>query len=96
MYTVIFIIVFGTVMTAILESFEVSELRFLFNAAYMGGYAMAVYTPLTLWMNLRHLPKSARPKPLNIVMMSVASLVYVGFAVICLGDWIGRLLGIGA
>lgn len=86
MRTAIFIIAFGTILTAVMERMGVSELGFLFNSAYMGGFAMALYTPLTLWMNLRHLPKSARPGPINIVMMSIASLVYVGFAIFCLID----------
>ena len=64
----------------------ISELGFLFNAAYMGGFAMAIYTPLLLWMNLRHLPRSARPGYLNIAMMVFASILYVGFALFCLKD----------
>ena len=80
----IFMIVFGVVITAILERVGVSDLGFLFNAAYIGGFAMAVYTPLTLYMNLRHLPRSARPGWLNIVMVSIASIIYIGFAVYCL------------
>jgi len=59
----------------------VSELGFLFNAAYMGGFAMAIYVPLTLYMNHRFLPRSARPGLLCTIMMIIASLVYVGFAV---------------
>ncbi len=40
---------------------------------------MAIYVPLTLYVNLTKLPKSARPKALNIVMMLIASTVYVSF-----------------
>jgi len=79
----IFIMVFGTWLTGVLEARGISDLGFLFNAAYMGGFAMALYTPLLLWMNLRHLPRLARPGPLNILMMVAASAVYVGFAVFC-------------
>lgn len=85
------IILLGVGLTAALEYAGKSELGFLFNAAYMGGFAMAIYAPLTLWMNLRHLPPSARPGPLNIVMMSVASIVYIGFALYCLGTELGLL-----
>jgi hypothetical protein len=35
-------------------------------------------------MNLRHLPPAARPGPINVVMVGVASLVYLGFAVMSL------------
>jgi hypothetical protein len=76
--------VVGCLLTWVMERRGVSELGFLFNASYMGGFAMAVYVPLTLWVNLRYLPKTARPGPLCIVMMSLCSLVYVGFAVACI------------
>lgn len=88
----IFIIVFGTVITGVLDAFGIGDLGFLFNAAYIGGFAMAIYTPLTLWINLRLLPKSARPGPLNIVMLSIASLVYVAFALFCLRDEVVNLM----
>ena len=57
------------------------ELGVLFQAAYMGGFAMAVYVPLTLYINLRYLPRSARPRFGSIVMMLAASALYIGFAV---------------
>lgn len=77
-------ITIGCVITAITEYCGIKELGVLFNAAYMGGFAMAIYVPLTLYMNLKLLPKSARPGWLNIVMMTVASLLYGGFAVGCI------------
>lgn len=90
---VVFIILTGTVLTAIMEYRGITELGFLLNSAYMSGFAMALYTPLLLWMNLRHLPPSARPAPWNVVMMIVASLVYVGFAVFSLGTEVGVIPG---
>ncbi|MDP6359604.1 MAG: Nramp family divalent metal transporter [Planctomycetota bacterium] len=75
----------GCLITWILEQWQVSDLTFLFNAAYMGGFAMALYVPLTLFINYRYLPKPARPGPVCTVMMLVASTVYVGFAIACLG-----------
>lgn len=74
-------IVIGCGLTWIMERNAVSDLGFMFNAAYMGGFAMAVYVPLTLYCNLRYLPRSARPGPVCLFMMIVASFVYVGFAV---------------
>lgn len=75
----------GILITAVIEINNWSgQLGVLFNAAYMGGFAMAIYVPLTLFMNLRFLPKSARPGPLHIVMMSAASLLYGGFAIYCI------------
>ena len=47
---------------------------------------MAVYVPLVLFINLRYLPASARPKSINIVMVSASALVYISFAVYTL--WI--------
>ncbi len=76
--------VVGCLLTYVMESRGVSDLGFLFNAAYMGGFAMAVYVPMTLYVNLRYLPASARPGKLSIVMMVLASTVYCGFAVSCL------------
>ena len=77
-------IVVGCLITWVMEKWGVSELGFLFNAAYMGGFAMAIYTPLTLYINFKYLPKSARPGPACTFMMIVASCVYVGFAVACI------------
>ena len=68
-----------------------SSLGFVFNAAYVGGLMMAIYTPTLLWMNLRHLPRCARPAWPNVVMLVVASMVYVGFAVYSLGIELGLL-----
>ncbi len=76
--------VVGCLITAFMEYLGVSELGFLFNAAYMGGYAMAVYCPLTLYMNYRFLPKMARPGIICTLMMVVASVVYGVFAVMSL------------
>jgi hypothetical protein len=45
---------------------------------------MAIYVPLMLYINYRYLPKFARPGKSCTVMMIIASLVYVVFAVACL------------
>ena len=74
-------IVAGCLITFVMEKMGVSELGFLFNAAYMGGFAMAIYVPLTLYINHRYLPKVAKPGRICTVMMIIASLVYIGFAI---------------
>lgn len=74
----------GIVLTGVMEYFSIKDLGVLFNAAYMGGFAMALYVPLTLYINLRYLPRSARPGWLNIGMMVVAIVLYLGFALACL------------
>ncbi|HVX60925.1 MAG TPA: Nramp family divalent metal transporter [Pirellulales bacterium] len=63
---------------------EEQELGILLQAAYMGGFAMAVYVPLMLYINLRYLPKSARPGAVSIIMMLGAAVLYGGFAVMSL------------
>ncbi len=73
----------GILITYFMEKRGVTDLGFLLNAAYMGGFAMAVYVPLTLYLNYRYLPQSARPGFVCTLMMGIASLVYVGFAVSC-------------
>ena len=83
-------IVAGCVITYVMEARGVSELGFLFNAAYIGGFAMALYTPLTLYINHRHLPAAARPGWLCTGMMSIASLIYIAFAVACVIWEFGR------
>jgi hypothetical protein len=86
-------IIAGCLITFVMEQMGVSELGFLFNAAYMGGFAMALYVPLTLYINRRFLPKFAKPGGVCTTMMILASLVYVGFAVSSIIWEIGRLFG---
>ncbi len=83
----------GCVITYIMEQRGITELGFLFNAAYIGGFAMAIYVPLTLYINLRYLPKAAKPGLICTAMMILASLVYVGFAISCIGWEITQRLG---
>ena len=78
-FAVLFMVA-GTVSTWFFERFAVTGLGFLFNAALLSGLTMALYVPLMLYMNLRNLPPSARPGPVSIVMMLIASVVYGGFA----------------
>ena len=84
------------VITYIMERLGVSNLGFLFSAAYLGGFAMAIYVPLQLYCNLRYLPKSAKPKLLNTCMMIIASIVYIGFAVASVYGEIASRLAAGA
>ena len=85
--------VVGCLITYFMETFGVTELSFLLNAAYMGGFAMAVYVPLTLYLNYKYLPKAAKPGWVCTAAMTVASVVYAGFAVSCIyweiRNWLG-------
>ena len=83
-------IVAGCAITWVMEARGITELGFIMNAAYVGGFAMALYVPLTLYMNHRLLPTAMRPGLLASGGMVVASLIYVGFA---LTSVIGQLIG---
>ncbi len=76
----ILIMATGIGATYILETLEITALGFIFNSALIGGFAMAVYVPLLLVINLKYLPASARPRALNIVMVSIGAAVYISFA----------------
>jgi hypothetical protein len=76
--------VIGVGITFVMEHYGVSELGFLFNAAYMGGFAMALYVPLTLYMNFKYLPRSVRPGKICTVMTGAAALIYIAFSIACL------------
>ncbi len=82
-FAVVFMVA-GTVSTWFFERYDVTALGFLFNAALLSGVTMAMYVPLMLYMNLRHLPVSARPGAVHVFMMCVASVVYVAFAIVAL------------
>lgn len=86
LFFVLVIISFGIGATAFLELMNITALGFIFNAALLGGFSMAVYVPLTLYVNLKYLPPSARPKPLNIVMVSLAAITYISFALYTIWD----------
>ena len=47
---------------------------------------MAAYVPMVLYMNLRHLPAPVRPKPVNIVMVTIGAATYISFAVYTVGS----------
>ena len=72
--------IIGTFSVWFFEKYDVAGLDFLFISALIGGFAMALYVPLLLYMNLTHLPKSARPGWINIFFMVIASAMYIGFA----------------
>jgi hypothetical protein len=80
----------GTAGTWFFEHYRVSGLGFVFNAALLGGFGMAMYVPLMLYLNLRVLPKSARPGPISVIMVGIAAIVYGSFALYSLWDtWRG-------
>ena len=76
-----------------LETFPgVSALDFFFYNAVLNGFAMALYVPLLLVINFKYLPKSAQPKPLNVIMVTIGAATYISFALYTLWDKLGDLL----
>jgi hypothetical protein len=82
----------GVAATWFFETFEVSALDFFFISATLSGFAMAGYVPALLYMNLKYLPPSARPRLLNIVMVSFGGLIYISFALYTLWTKVGEWL----
>ncbi len=73
-------IVVGIGLTYVYES--IPPILFLLSAGFFGGIAMAIYAPLTLWINLRFIPKPFRPGPVRIAILAAVSLLYISFAII--------------
>ena len=83
--------IIGTASVWYFEKYGTSGLDFLFISALIGGFAMAVYVPLLLYMNLKYLPRSARPGVINICFMLIASAMYIGFAGYTIFDKVARI-----
>lgn len=80
--------------TWVLETFEdVSAFDFFFYSAGLNGLAMAVYVPLLLVINFKYLPKSAQPKPLNVLMVTIGAATYISFVVYIVWDKVTGLFG---
>ena len=84
--------IIGTFSVWFFEKYDVAGLDFLFISALIGGFAMAVYVPLLLYMNLTYLPKSARPGWINIFFMVIASAMYISFAVYTIYNKVSQML----
>lgn len=65
---------------------------FLLSAGFFGGIAMAIYAPLTLWINLRLLPEPFRPSRVRVAILVVVSAMYVAFAIAATINVLHRLL----
>jgi hypothetical protein len=74
-----FWIAVGTGLTYVYEALP--PILFLLSAGFFGGIAMAIYCPLTLLINVRFLPQTARRGPLRVAVLAAISVFYVTFAV---------------
>jgi hypothetical protein len=69
----------GTGLTYAYEALP--PILFLLSAGFFGGIAMAIYCPLTLLINVRFLPRAARPSPLRVAVLAAISIFYIAFAI---------------
>lgn len=81
----------GVASTWFFETHNITVLDFFFIGAMLGGFAMAVYVPMLLYMNMTYLPKSARPKLYNIVMVGIGAATYISFAVYTVWDKLSEM-----
>lgn len=82
LYAAIFAMVMGVFATWLFSQF--TALGVLLNNALLNGFAMAIYVPLLLVINISYLPKQARPHLFNIIMVAIAAAVYIAFALFVL------------
>lgn len=69
------------IINAVLLSFQ-TPLFFIVASSVLGGFTMAIYTPLLMYLNNRKLPKPLRPGWITNAVLGLASLVYGAFTVI--------------
>ncbi|MFA6254156.1 MAG: Nramp family divalent metal transporter [Candidatus Paceibacterota bacterium] len=77
-YGIIFIAI---ILQAILLPFN-QPLTFLLLSSVLGGFTMAIYTPLIIYHNNRQLPKELRPGLITNFVLSMATIFYGVFAIL--------------
>jgi hypothetical protein len=61
--------------------------------AVLGGFSMAVYSPMLLYMNTKFLPNEIRPSTFIKVGLGIASAVYIIFSIVVI---LNKVFGVGA
>jgi hypothetical protein len=61
--------------------------------AVLGGFTMAVYSPMLLYMNTKFLPNGIRPSTFIKVGLGIASAVYIIFSIVVI---LNKVFGVGA
>ena len=79
----------GILATWFFSVFNIGILDFFFISAVIGGFSMAVYVPMILYMNMKYLPAPIRPGAINIIMVGIGALVYITFSLYTLWTKIG-------
>lgn len=64
-------------------------LALLVISAVLGGLAMAIYTPILLYLNNTRLPKPLRPHWITNLAMVLTSLFFIGAAIKVIGGYLG-------
>jgi len=68
------------------ETQGVTVLDFFFISASINGIVMTIIIPTILYMNLKVLPRSARPGPLSVTFTLMGTLFYAAFSVYLIWD----------
>lgn len=74
------------------ETHGVTILDFFFISAAINGIVMTIFVPIILFLNLKLLPKSAKPGPASVVFVLLGTLLYGSFSVYLIWDKIASLL----
>jgi hypothetical protein len=61
--------------------------------AVLGGFTMAVYSPMLLFMNTKFLPKEIQPSTFIKVGLAIASAIYIIFSIVVI---LNKVFGVGA
>lgn len=61
--------------------------------AVLGGFSMAVYSPMLLYMNSKFLPKEIQPSTFIKVGLAIASAIYIIFSIVVI---LNKVFGVGA
>jgi hypothetical protein len=61
--------------------------------AVLGGFTMAVYSPMLLYMNTKFLPKQIQPSAFIKIGLGISSAVYIIFSIVVI---LNKVFGVGA
>lgn len=61
--------------------------------AVLGGFTMAIYSPMLLFMNTKFLPKEIQPSTFIKVGLAIASAIYIIFSIVVI---LNKVFGVGA
>ena len=92
LYTVALLILLGFAAFALWMIPAQPFILFLMGAV-LGGFTMAIYSPMLLYINLKFLPREIRPSTFIKVGLGIASAVYIIFSIVVI---LNKVFGVGA